>query len=85
MTQKEYSRYTKRLEYGYTPEQALTIPPGIPRWMAEVEKEEGCNFLSFLRRERTIGQTWAQIARSIEVKKDTLGHWVRKYQRAGLL
>lgn len=85
MTEAEYQRYQKRLAYGWRAEQALLVPRNIPRWVDDIEKEYQCSFVLFLKRERTLGQSWAQIARSIEVKKDTLGHWVRKYKRQGLL
>lgn len=86
MTEREYQRYWRRTRrYGYTPEEAYSIPSQIPRWMHKVEREEGVSFVEFLRREIACRVSYAQIARSIGVHKDTLFHHIRKLKREGML
>jgi hypothetical protein len=79
------STFYKRLDYGFTVEQALLIPKHMPRWMFQIEQEEGLSILEVVKREKAMGVSDADLAFSFEVKKDTLGHWLRKWRRAGEL
>lgn len=79
------STFYKRLDYGYTPEQALSIPKGMPRWMWQIEQEAGRDIIEVVRFERSLGLSDARIAEGFGVKKDTLGHWIRKWKREGKL
>jgi transposase-like protein len=46
--------------------------------MARLESETGLPFMEFIKREQGFGVSLAGIARSVDVHKDTLYHWVRK-------
>jgi DNA invertase Pin-like site-specific DNA recombinase len=86
MTQTEYQRYHKRLTcYGYTPEEALYLPVRMPRWMAAIEAEEGMPIIDVIKRELKAGSNYSQIARSFDVHRDTMYHWIRKWNDKGLL
>ena len=80
-----FPTYYKRLEYGYTVEEALLIPKNMPRWMWLVEQEEGLPIIEVVKREKSFGVSDAELAFSFEVHKDTLGHWLRKWRREGKL
>lgn len=85
MTLTQYNRYHKRLAYGYTPEQALHLPVRMPRWMAAIEAEEGMPIVDVIKRELKAGMNYSQIARSFDVRVDTMYHWIRKWIDKGLL
>lgn len=86
MTEKEYQRYWRRVAYyGFTPEEAFNAPVRVPLWIYRVEQEEGCAFVDFLQRQFDMGNSIADIARSIDVKHCRLFHWVRKFRNAGTL
>lgn len=86
MTVTEYQRYSARVRrYGFTPEEAFTIPKNKPLWMARIESDEGLSMVDIVKRERRVGVSDAMIAASYDIHKDTLGHWIRKWQKSGLL
>lgn len=57
----------------------------MPLWMFRAEKEEGLKMPEIIKREISCGSSYAQIAASFGVHKDTFGHWVRKWKKAGIL
>lgn len=86
MTPTHYSRYNKRMtRYGFNHEQAFFVPVRQPLWQWLVEQEERLPIIQVVQRERNHGVTDAEIARGFGVKKDTLGHWIRKWKKQGLL
>lgn len=85
MTETEYQRYWRRLSYGWPHDVAVLARKGMPRWMFEVEREEGRPIIEVVKSQKIAGASDAEIARSFEVKKDTLGHWIRKWKKAGLI
>jgi hypothetical protein len=85
MTQTEYNRYQKRLAYGYTPEQAFSLPKRMPRWMAAIEDEEGMPIIDVIKRELKAGNNYSQIARSFDLPIWRMYHWIRKWAKEGML
>jgi DNA invertase Pin-like site-specific DNA recombinase len=85
MTLTEYNRYQKRLAYGYTPEQAFSLPKRMPRWMAAIEDEEGLPIVDVINRELKAGMNYSQIARSFDMNIATLYHWIQKWEKQGLI
>ena len=84
MTDTEYSRYRKRITRdGFTHEEALHCPVGMPLWAYRLTQEEGQPFESILRRELACKVSIARMAESFGVKECTLGHWTRKLIREG--
>lgn len=77
--------YKRQTQDGYTVDEALLIPKGMPRWMWQVQQEEGCSIIEVIKREKLMSVSDADIARSFGVKKDTLGYWIRKFKREGKL
>lgn len=75
----------KRLDYGYTPTEALSIPKHMPRWMWQIEQEAGRDILDVIRFERGMGLSYSRIAEGFGVNRHTLFHWVRKWKREGKL
>jgi hypothetical protein len=86
MNQTDYQRqYARRKRYGFTKKQAKEVPAGMPLWMWKIEQAEGMSFAKFVNNHMKFGVSDAEIARSCEVKKDTMGYWIRKYRRLGLI
>jgi hypothetical protein len=85
MTLTEYNRYQKRLAYGYTPEQAFSLPKRMPRWMAAIEEEEGLPIIDVIKRELKAGNNYSQIARSFDLPIWKMYHWIRKWTKEGKL
>jgi hypothetical protein len=81
----DYSTFYKRLAYGYTVAEALLIPYQMPRWMFAIEQEEGMPIIDVVKREKSLGVSDGRLAESFEINKHTLGHWLRKWRRAGQL
>lgn len=81
----ESTFYKRQERDGYSVEEALSIPKGVPRWIWLIEQEEGLPIVEVIKREQLMGVSDADIARSFDVKVDTLGHWIRKFKREGKL
>lgn len=79
------STYYKRLDYGYSIEEAHFIPKRMPRWMFAIEQSEGLPILEVVKREVAAGVNDVQMAHSFDVNPATLYHWLRKWRRAGEL
>ena len=77
------SSYYKRLSYGYSVEEAHTLPKNKPRWMQRIEDEEQMPMRDLLAHAAVMavatGYTCADLAREWGVHKDTLGYWARKW------
>lgn len=84
MNNTQYSRFRKRISsYGFTPEEALHCPAGMPLWAYRLTQEEGQPLDAIIRREQACKVSLARMAESFGVKKCTLGHWARKMKREG--
>jgi len=80
--QRTYNRYAKRMTLRkftqFTHEEAMLCPAGKPLWMYRLEMEEGIALRRIIHRELSVGVCLSDIARSIDVHRDTLMHWVKK-------
>lgn len=85
MTETEYQRYWKRLQYGYSHDQAYSVPKGMPRWMFDIEQQEQRSIIDVVSQAFRAGSTIADIARSFGVSHSRIFHWVRKWRKEGLL
>jgi len=82
MDSKHYQRYYQRIKAGkFTEEEAYHCPAHTPLWMYRLEKEEGIPLMEIIAQELARGFCVAEIARSFEVHRDTLDHWIKKLKR----
>lgn len=75
----------RRIEKGWSPENARGAAPRRPLWMVEAEAEAGMDIVELVKIERANGYTWTDIATGLCIDKNLLTWWVMKWRRLGLI
>lgn len=79
-----FSTLHRRIRYyGFTLDEAINCPSGVPLWMYRIEQDEGQQMVDLLRDAASAacetGYTLADLAREWGVNSHTLQHWSKKW------
>lgn len=75
-----YRTLVSRLERdGYTDEEAMSIPPNVPRWVWHIEQREGRSLREILEEAARRGRKLTYLADAYEVPYERLRSYVRKW------